>query len=249
VHILCEKPLTLSQSTFRSLHSYTLQHGRVVFTVHNWQYAPLFQALKAALVTGVVGMPEYLEFITLRARPAGLTSARVDSWRLDRQVAGGGILVDHGWHVFYLAPFLLGREPRAIAVRLERCRRAADSVEDTATGVIECSGARARFYLTWAAERRSNMGLVRGPAGMIRFDAAALRIEQPSKPVREQHFAEALTASSYHPEWFAPLLDDFQREIEDPRVRGRNLQAAALCLALTIRGYESYQQGGALLLL
>lgn len=248
MHILCEKPLTLSPALLQHLSTQADQYHQVIFTVHNWQYAPLFQTLKTILASGTIGSPTYSELRILRMNPAGLSTSGTGAWRLDPQIAGGGILIDHGWHVFYLAPFLLGREPSAVAAQLERRRLLREEVEDTATGTIEyAGGVRTHFHLTWAGERRSNEGLVQGTNGTIRFDACSLRIERPGAPVHEQRFAEALTASSYHPEWFAAVLDNFQREIEDPRLRHGNLQAAALCLTLTVRAYESHRRGGALL--
>jgi len=244
VHILCEKSLTLSPATWQGLHSYTEEQPRVVCTVHNWQYAPLFQTLKKLLAANTVGPPGYLELITLRTAPAGRVLTGENSWRLDPQVAGGGILIDHGWHVFYLVPWLLACKPRTIAVQLKRRRLPADAVEDTATGTIAGVDARARFHLTWAGERRSNERLLRGSKGTLRFDAASVVIEKSGEEPRKQHFTEPLTASSYHPEWFAAVLEEFQREIEDPSARGQNLQAAALCLALTERAYESHRCGG-----
>ena len=44
----------------------------------------------------------------LRTKPA--VSAIPGDWRKDPAVSGGGILVDHGWHNFYLMRRLLGDE-------------------------------------------------------------------------------------------------------------------------------------------
>ena len=41
--------------------------------------------------------------------PSITTDAR--NWRLDPDKAGGGILVDHGWHAFYLVIDWMGADP------------------------------------------------------------------------------------------------------------------------------------------
>ena len=115
VHVLCEKPLTVSAPALQHITTAAATAGVLVFPVHNWKYAPLFQALKRLLEDGEIGLPTYVELTTLRTGPAGTSG-----WRLDPRIAGGGILMDHGWHAFYLLLFLLGERPEAIAARLER---------------------------------------------------------------------------------------------------------------------------------
>ncbi|MGE0683595.1 MAG: Gfo/Idh/MocA family protein [Candidatus Binatia bacterium] len=242
VHILCEKPLTLSIDVFARLRRYVVECNRAVFTVHNWQYAPLFQLMQSILDAGTIGEPEYLEWRTLRTRPAGTAQDGLGAWRSDRRIAGGGILIDHGWHLFYLAPWLLHREPAAIAVQLGQ--EDTQGLETSAQGRILCGEVEVQFHLTWTAERRENAGLMRGTAGSIAFDASSLRISRPGEPIRGQRVVESLVASSYHPEWFAPLVQDFHRALEEPQYREANLRAAATCLALTGQGYESHRRGG-----
>jgi len=242
MHILCEKPLTLSFETLARLRRYVVECERAVFTVHNWRYARLFQFVRSVIDAGTIGEPQYLEWRTLRTRPAGATPGGLGAWRSDRRVAGGGILIDHGWHLFYLTPWLLQKKPTTVAVQLGQ--EDALGLEASARGRILCGEAEAQFYLTWTADRRENAGCIRGTEGSIAFDASSLRISRPGEPLREQRFAETLVASSYHPEWFAPLLCDFQRAIEGRDSREANLKAAATCLALTKQGYESHQRGG-----
>src|SRR5438094_890897 len=136
----------------------------LVFAVHNWKYAPIFQALKGLLTAGVIGTPSAVALTTLRTKPAGTTG-----WRLDPQVAGGGILLDHGWHAFYLLLFLLDARPQTIAASVERRLFLSAGVEDTVTCDVTFPQARARIHLTWAASQRRNLVLVRGERGEIQL--------------------------------------------------------------------------------
>jgi predicted dehydrogenase len=243
VHILCEKPLTLSFEVFARLRRYVVECERVVFTVHNWRYARLFQLIRSIVDAEAIGEPQYLEWRTLRTRPAGATQGGLGAWRSDRHVAGGGILIDHGWHLFYLAPWLLQKEPTAIAVQLGQ-EDAVYSLETSARGRIICGEAEVQFHLTWTADHRENAGFMRGTEGSIAFDASSLQISRPGEPVCERRLVESLVASSYHPEWFASLIKDFHRALEEPQYREASLRAAAICLALTRQGYESHRRGG-----
>ena len=128
LHVLCEKPLTFTAPAMQRIMAAVAAANVLVFAVHNWKYAPMFQALKRLLSEGVIGTPSAVEFTTLRTQPAGTTG-----WRLDPQMAGGGILLDHGWHAFYLLLFLLDAPPQTIAATLERRLFLSAEVEDTVT--------------------------------------------------------------------------------------------------------------------
>jgi predicted dehydrogenase len=234
LHVLCEKPLTFTATAWRHITAGATAANVLVFAVHNWKYAPIFQALKRLLNDGVIGTPSYVELTTLRTQPAGTTG-----WRLDPQMAGGGILLDHGWHAFYLLPFLVGEAPQTIAATVERRLFLAAGVEDTVTCEVVFPHAQARLHLTWAASQRGNLGVVRGERGEIRLDDARLVILNDGQAPREIVFAQALSAGSYHPDWFSALLPDFQAELAGHTPRGSSLREAETCLRLTLLAYRS----------
>src|SRR5712691_9642973 len=169
LHVLCEKPLTFTATALQRIMAAATAANVLVFSVHNWKYAPLFQALKRLLNTGVIGTPSYVELTTLRTQPAGTTG-----WRLDPQVAGGGILLDHCCHAFYLLLFLLGEPPQSIAATVERRLFLSAGVEDTVTCDVTLPQAQVRIHLTWAAPQRHNLVVVRGEDGAIRLDDTRL---------------------------------------------------------------------------
>lgn len=234
LHVLCEKPLTFSAEAFQQIAKVAASTHRVVFPVHNWKYAPLFQALKRLLQEGEIGLPTYVELETLRTRPAGTTG-----WRLDPQIAGGGILMDHGWHAFYLLLFLLEESPQSITARLEQRRVPSAGVEDTVTCEVTFPTARAHVHLTWAAQQRRNQGLIRGDRGEIRLEDASLVTVRNGHMRREIRLPKALSAGSYHPEWFAALLPDFYAALEAPQQYHARLHEAAMCLHLILLAYRS----------
>lgn len=239
LHVLCEKPLTFSAEAFQHITEIASATNRVVFPVHNWKYAPLFQTLKRLLDEDEIGRPTYVELATLRTSPAGTTG-----WRLDPRIAGGGILLDHGWHVFYLLLFLLGAPPQTIAARLERRHTLPADVEDTVTCDVTFPGAQAHIHLTWAAQQRRNQGVIRGDKGEIRLEDAYLVVARNGHIQREIHLPEALSAGSYHPKWFGALLPDFFTALEAPKQHQTALHEAAMCLHLTLLAYDSAALNG-----
>ena len=103
----------------------------------------------------------------MRVRPAAPRDPQGVNWRLDPAVAGGGILTDHGWHVFYIVQRWIGARPLALSARLERRRHATLSVEDTATVQMAFADATAEILLTWAADERRNWAHLDGAAGTL----------------------------------------------------------------------------------
>src|SRR5213079_1318373 len=118
LHVLCEKPLVHPLDDLGSLRALAEARGRVLHTVHNWHHAPIVRRTAELVRDGAVGRVTHVTWHTLRVRPAATRDGQSTNWRLDPSVAGGGILTDHGWHVFYVVPRWIGARPVAICARL-----------------------------------------------------------------------------------------------------------------------------------
>jgi predicted dehydrogenase len=234
LHVLCEKPVTLSTAALQQITAATAAAGTLIFPVHNWKYAPLFQRLRRLLHAGAIGTPTFLELTTLRTGPAGTSG-----WRVDPHLAGGGILMDHGWHAFYLLRFLLEQVPQTITARLEQRRWQHIAVEDTAWCQITFPHAQASLYLTWAATQRCNGGVIRGTQGEIRLADDRLVVQRNNRTPQEIVFPRALSVGSYHPDWMTALLPDFHAALAAPRQYSVGLQEAESCLRLILLAYRS----------
>jgi predicted dehydrogenase len=235
LHVLCEKPLAVDLAQAAELSRAARRSGRALFTVHNWKYAPLMRRLHGLLRAGAVGELGEIEWQVLRpSPPQGATDA---GWRLDPAQAGGGILMDHGWHACYLMLFLSGRVPRSIVARLGTTLGV--GVEDTVECEVDFGTLRARIELSWGGAERRTAGWARGPLGDVRFTDDRLTVAVGGKAPEETRFAPALSASSYHPEWFPALLEDFRAEMQHPQHRGRNLGEAMRVAEMIGAAYRS----------
>ncbi len=234
LHVLCEKPLALDLAEIATLRRAVRRSGHALFTVHNWKYAPLFRRLHGLVRAGTVGEASEIDWQVLRPSPP--QGAAEAGWRLDRQQAGGGILMDHGWHAFYLMLFLTGQPPRSIVARLTTAL--GFGVEDGAQCEIDFGGLVARITLRWGATERRTGGVVRGSLGEIRIEDDRL-VVAADRPERETRFSPALSASSYHPEWFPALLEDFRAEMQHPDQRGRSFVEAVRVSEMLAAAYRS----------
>src|SRR5712692_1933301 len=114
LHVLCEKPLVSSLDDLGALRALAGRLGRVLHTVHNWHHAPIVRRTAALVREGAIGRVTRVDWHTLRTRPAVTSDGDEENWRFDPLIAGGGVLADHGWHVFYVVQGWIGEAPQSV---------------------------------------------------------------------------------------------------------------------------------------
>ena len=222
LHILCEKPLTLDSDAFAEIRSESVARDRAVYCVNNWAFSPQWSRLLETASSGALGAIRHAEIRVLRTRPS--VSALPGDWRKDPAVSGGGILVDHGWHNFYLLRRLLGPGAKLVSSVL----MPEGSVDEVATALLSAPGASGVLHLSWRASERSNTAVVVGEKGTaeLRDDVLVIRANGTEETIR---FAEKLSGGSSHPEWLAAMWPAFEAECSGAG-RGDSLAEAAFCL-------------------
>src|SRR5271156_6996350 len=164
-HVIVEKPLALSIAEFDELAALAVAKNRVLMCVHNWKYAPAYAFARQAIEQGRLGEIRFMSIDRLRTEPAGAGGSG-GKWRA-AAASGGGILIDHGWHVFYLMNWLLGGEcPASVSARLDS--PAGVEVDDVANVRIRfLGGAICRVHLSWRAPVRRTSALIYGERACI----------------------------------------------------------------------------------
>jgi predicted dehydrogenase len=241
LHVLCEKPLTTRIADAQAIAAAAVATGRVVHTVHNWLKSPICQRISALVDEHAIGRVRTVRWQTLRTEPAITVTSDGTNWRADPDVAGGGILFDHGWHALYCVVRWLG-VPGAVSALLEKRRFREWPIEDTATTTLDRKNGSAQIYLTWSAEKRANHIEVEGDRGRIEVvdDVVVLK---SSKDEKRWLCPPPLWQGSHHRDWFVGVAEDFQRAI----IRGGrgNLDEALLCARLIDLAQRSSAAGGA----
>ncbi|MFP3464205.1 Gfo/Idh/MocA family protein [Leifsonia sp. SIMBA_070] len=111
IHVLSEKPIARTAAEAQTMVDAAHRAGRVLEVAFNHRRRGDIQALKAAIDAGQIGRPYHARAIWLRR--AGIPA--LGSWFTNREMAGGGPLIDIGVHVLDYALHLFG-EPRVTAV-------------------------------------------------------------------------------------------------------------------------------------
>lgn len=96
-HVLCEKPLALTQAEAREMIAAAAAARRVAMTCFNWRFTAAIQRFHALVAEGALGRVLHAGARWLGARWA---DERVPAtWRMDRAQAGHGAMGDMGVHL------------------------------------------------------------------------------------------------------------------------------------------------------
>jgi predicted dehydrogenase len=241
LHVLSEKPLVTRVKDARRVGAAAARAGRALHTVHNWLEAPICRKISALVDEGAIGAVKSVRWRTLRTQPAIAVSADgVTNWRVDPEMAGGGILFDHGWHAIYCVMRWAGA-PVGVAAQLETRRFHEHPLEDTASVDLNTVLGVSNIHLTWAADERSNTIEIDGEQGEIRVVGDTVIL---SSSLQEQRWScpPSLSEGSHHPDWFGGVVADFVAAATG-RAKS-NLAQAILCAQVIDAALRSSVAGG-----
>jgi predicted dehydrogenase len=229
-NVLCEKPLVLDPDELEKIRTLADESERAVVPVHNWKHAPIIRGATEALRAEEIGTLREIEIETLRIEDCAAADPNNPNWRRNPALAGGGILMDHGWHAIYLARHWFGKDPIGIEVELHQ---SAAAIEDEAKLTLRVPAGVARIFLTWRADSRRNTMRLKGDQGTIAIEDDLLKIG-----ANETRFPSALSAGSHHADWFAAMLPDVIESFSSRAKAQSEFEEAAVCLSTIRRAYE-----------
>ena len=238
-HAIVEKPLCLTLAEFDELAKLAREKKRVLMCVHNWKYSPPYASAYRAIEAGRLGAVRFISIDRLRTEPAGAGRSG-GRWRASHE-SGGGILIDHGWHVFYLMRWLAGGDaPSGISARLES--PVGSDVDDLADVRISfAGGCIGRAHLSWRSPVRRTSALIYGERGLIEVEGERVTLTDRSGGSLDLSAAD-IADDSYHSAWFAGMAADFERAViegaQSPLAK-LNLEEARATLSVIVAARES----------
>jgi predicted dehydrogenase len=144
VHVLCERPLSLTSRGVERILTAANRADRKVFVANNHRFRSDVQALDRFLRGGELGK--------LTGIRAGVYQPRIrhEGWRARRAEAGGGAFLDQGLPMVDLAMWLADY-PAPVRVWAHMDRPRGTAVEESALVTLECeSGVAFTFDISWA---------------------------------------------------------------------------------------------------
>ncbi len=104
LHVLCEKPIAMTYGQAREMADTAAAKGLKTLVPFTYSFMPTARYLKELIEGGYLGKPYHLNMRYY----TGYARAGDYIWRLDRKIAGSGVLGDLGTHFLYLAEWLYG---------------------------------------------------------------------------------------------------------------------------------------------
>lgn len=150
VHVLCEKPLATTIDDAREMIDACRGAGVQLGVALPVRSSPAVIALRDAIARGALG-----EVRAIRATNPGQYPGR---WFGDRELAGGGAVMDHTVHVVDAIRWLLGDEVVRVQAELgsflhglavEDCGLLTLELAGGAFATVDCSWSRPATYPTW----------------------------------------------------------------------------------------------------
>ena len=163
VHVLCEKPLGTTGEEVQRMLDAAARSGARLMVGHCLRFSPNLEMLKRAIDAGWLGDVERVD-AAIGAPYAGV--ARRTDFRRQRELSGGGVLMDLGIHVLDLAVWFTGRAPTSV----EYAGSYMDGweVETDAEVALRFTGdARASIQASFSTQQ-GNSVTVRGSRGWAR---------------------------------------------------------------------------------
>jgi len=205
LHVLCEKPLCLTLDESAAIAEVAARTGVTIMCAHNQLFFPAVAEAKRMLDSGTFG--RVYEVRTTDSFYNDFTPESM-GWRAHAATAGGGELIDTGYHPLYLLQHLAGATPVEVTAMLTKHRLAFMEGEDSAQVLVRFdNGVVGHVTTSWAydAAPGTEKFSVVAEQGSLTSDGVTLtyrlRGEEPStvtfEPVHDiaaevEHFAQCL---------------------------------------------------------
>ena len=103
-HVIVEKPMASSLQQCREMLQVSRETGKVLTVGFNHRYFAAIKEMRQAIHSGAIGK---LSYIRAYAGHTGLSEFK-SPWMYDKDIMGGGTLMDNGIHVLDLTQHLMG---------------------------------------------------------------------------------------------------------------------------------------------
>ena len=162
-HVLCEKPLAVNLDDAVRMCEECERAGVVLGVNQHLRAAPTIAAMRNLIANGAIGEPVAGRIFNARGLPPGL-----QTWRLERPEAGGGIVLDITVHDADVARFLFADEVAEVTAVTANQGLAASGLADSAMGVMRMRGGQlVSFHDAFTVPHAETGAEVHGTTGSL----------------------------------------------------------------------------------
>ena len=246
VHILCEKPFTLTLDEAKETYKLLNESNLVFMPCHQYRYSPTWQNFKIFLNENNPKSKSLLQFNVFRMQADQGGTAFQPGWRTDRSLSGGGILADTGVHYLYLVNWLCGK-PLKVTAKTFNLNHPEYTVEDTAVVNLEFEKAFVEITLTWGADRRVNTARAVSNNGSLSYDGST-QLKKYSPKGEEIITVPEASDKSHYFSLYISLINEFVSKIQNRESSEDFRKEALTSIQLLEKCYESAKMNKTIIL-
>lgn len=241
LHIICEKPFTLSVSEAKELYIKLSGLNILLVPCHQYKYSPLWMEFKRFIDELNTDEKIFLQFNIFRTGADPGLNVDLPPWRLNKEISGGGILSDTGFHYLYLLNWLIGN-PNKVTTINQNLAHNSFQVEDTSQVILEYDRGTIQINLTWAYHSRRNEAKLISKKGSILYDVSNYLIKN-FKGIEEKISVPDASDKSHYTNLYVKLFSDFAEAITNKNFHKEGLEEAYNTIYLLDKCYESAREG------
>lgn len=238
IHIICEKPFTISYAEAKELYSNLNEKNILFIPCHQYKYSSLWKHFKSFIEQlDIANIFIQLNVFRTGADP-GL-NADTTPWRLNKEISGGGILSDTGFHYLYLANWLLGQPNKVTAINHNLAHNNSQ-VEDTSQVILEFERGIIQINLSWASNSRKNEAKLISKEGSLHYNGEEYLVK--SKNGNDEIIAVPnVSDKSHYTGLYVNLFSEFANNMQNKNFIKGGLKEALNTVYLLEKCYESSQ--------
>lgn len=218
--VICEKPLAMNAAEAREMIAAARTSGRKLLVGLNMRTGAAFRTIETVMKQGRLG-----DIFMAKISYHGHEMERMidpDNWKGSKTLAGGGVLLDGGYHVIDIMNMLLGAPQSVRAICKKSLIQTPNKAEDNAVLLIEYPNDRigqvtASFTIkNQASKKEPTLGLrleVYGSEGSAWAEYRSHNGQGWNATIIENDIEKPLIIEPYQPDWisrhlFECILDD-----------------------------------------
>lgn len=240
LHIICEKPFTVSITEADQLFN-KLNNSNLIFVpCHQYKYSPLWLEFKKFIEKKDEKEKLFIQFNIFRTGADPGVNINDEPWRLNKEISGGGILSDTGFHYLYLSNWLMGK-PIKVTTLNQNLAHNHYKVEDTSQVVLEYQRGIVQVNLSWAYHSRRNEAKLISKTGSLFYDGENYIIKNYDGK-SEKISVPDISDKTHYTQLYLKLFSDFIDLIQNKNYSKEGLLEAYNTTLLLEKCYESARQ-------
>lgn len=240
LHIICEKPFTVSITEADQLFN-KLNNSNLVFVpCHQYKYSPLWLQFKKFIEEKDEEEKLFIQFNIFRTGADPGVNINDKPWRLNKEISGGGILSDTGFHYLYLSNWLMGKPIKVTALN-QNLAHNHYKVEDTSQVVLEYQRGIVQINLSWAYHSRKNEAKLISKTGSLFYDGENYIVKNNDGKIEKISIPD-ISDKTHYTQLYLKLFSDFIDLIQNKNSSKEGLLEAYNTTLLLDKCYESARQ-------